>query len=91
MRFHLRRLKAIAAESGRHLTWRQISEETGIRQDALLKMANNQVRSIRPVYVDALCTYFGVSTGELLSADETHLPLDLDLRPDRRGKPVRRR
>ena len=86
MRFHLRTLKARAGESGRPVTWQDIAEGTGISRSTLLKMADNQVRAIRPKYVDALCAFFDVEIGELMTAERIVLPLDLDLRPDRRGK-----
>ena len=86
MHFHLRTLKARASESGRPVTWQDIVEETGISRATLLMIAGNKVRAIRPQYIDALCTFFDVEAGELISAERVDLPLQLDLRPDRRGK-----
>lgn len=86
MRFHLHSLKGKATESGRRITWQDIADGTGIRKPTLLNIANGRSRTIRPEYIDALCAYFEVPVGDLLSADEIDLPLELNLRPDRRGK-----
>lgn len=88
MRFHIRSLKARAAETGRSLTWQEVADGTGISKLTLLKLANNTARVIRPQYVDALCTFFGVGVDELISTEEVPLPLRLELRPDRYGKKV---
>lgn len=88
MRFHIQTLKARSADAGQRLTWQDIAESTGIRKPTLLSIANNRARAIRPEYVDALCTFFGVTTGELMSADQIDLPLNLNLRPDRRGRRI---
>lgn len=91
MRFHIYSLKAKATESGRRLTWQQIADGTGIRKVMLFKIARNEARVIRPEYIDALCTFFGVTIDELFTADSVDLPLNLDIRPDRKGKRIPRR
>lgn len=86
MQFHIRTLKARSAEQGRRLTWQDIAQGTGIRRPTLLNLADGKARAIKPDYVDALCTFFGVTAGDLITANEVSLPLTLNLRPDRRGK-----
>lgn len=88
MRFHIHSLKARAAEQGKRLTWDDIAEGTGIRKPMLFQIANGKARAIRPQYIDALCSFFRVGVEELMSADTVDLPIDLNLRPDRRGKRV---
>lgn len=91
MRFHIYTLKARASEKGRRLTWDQLAEATGIRKSMLFRIARNQARMVRPEYIDALCTFFGVAVDELLTAESIDLPLNLDIRPDRKGKLIRPR
>jgi len=88
MRFHLHTLKARGAERGQPITWRDIASGTGIRMAVLLKIAKGEPRTIRPEYLDALCSYFGVGAGELMTPDEVELPLRMNLRPDRKGKKI---
>jgi hypothetical protein len=90
MLFHIHSLKARATEAGRPVTWQQIADGTGIRRPTLFKIAGNEARVIRPEYIDALCTFFGVTTGELMTAESVKVPLELAIRPDRRGKPIGR-
>jgi DNA-binding Xre family transcriptional regulator len=91
MRFHIHILKAKATEAGRRLTWQEIADGTGIRKPMLFRIAQNQARTIRPEYIDALCTFFGVTTNELITAEPIDLPLNLGIRPDRKGKLIRSR
>jgi DNA-binding Xre family transcriptional regulator len=88
MRFHLHTIKSKTAESGHRLTWQQIADATGIRESTLRSLANNRARTIRPEYVDALCTFLGVTAAELITAERVTLPLEMNLRPDRHGKQI---
>jgi DNA-binding Xre family transcriptional regulator len=91
MLFRIYTLKAKATEAGRRLTWQQIADGTGIRKPTLFRLARSESRTIRPEYIDALCTFFGVTPGELMTADMVKLPLNLGIRPDRKGKLIRQR
>jgi len=70
------------------MTWQDIANGTGIHIPVLLRIAKGQARTIRPEYLDALCSYFEVGAGELMTPDEVELPLRMNLRPDRKGKKI---
>lgn len=88
MRTRIDELKGRMADDGRRVTWEEMSAATGIRMATLLEISKGRLKQWRPEYIDALCAYFGVEVGDLLIADPVALPLELNLRPDRRGKRV---
>lgn len=88
MRTRINELKGRMADRGKRATWEEISQATGIRMATLLEISRGRLKQWRPEYIDALCAYFGVEVGDLLIADPVDLPLELNLRPDRRGKKV---
>ena len=68
LRFHLiRRLRDLEETEGRKITWKEVSERTGISPSVLSSLA-----SVRPGiatnsrYVEALCRFLRCQPGELL-------------------------
>jgi DNA-binding Xre family transcriptional regulator len=86
MQIRIGELKTRARREGRRLTWEDIEQATGIRQPTLISMNNGTAKQIRPKYLDALCKFFGVGVAELLEPEDVTLPLQLNIRPDRRGE-----
>jgi DNA-binding Xre family transcriptional regulator len=84
MVFHLHTLRAREAERGNTLSWDDIAERTGIRRATLIAMANHEAKQVRPEYLDALCAFFRVGVNELMTPEPVALPLELNIRPDRR-------
>lgn len=79
LRFRIARLLRERAEAeGRVISWREVSEATGISVPVLSSLASP--RGSPPTntrYVDALCRYFRVAPGEML---ELYPPLDQEPR-----------
>lgn len=88
MYIKLLELRARRGANGRPLSLKAVSEGTGIDQRTLENISSNKVKMWRPEYFDALATFFECSPDELIGLETVELPLDLVLRPDRRGKPV---
>lgn len=88
MKTHLNELKGRNADRKHPSTWDDIAAATGIRKATLISIGKGNARTLRPEYIDALCTYFGVAVDQLITADSVKLPLQLDIRPDRQGKQV---
>ena len=86
MQIKIGELKARASRAGNRLTWEEIETATGIRQPTLIAMNNGTAKQIRPEHLDALCKFFEVELKELLEAEDVKLPLQLNVRPDRRKK-----
>ena len=84
MRINLNRLIGERADSGRHESWIEIAEKTGIRRATLYSISRGEIKEFRPEHIDALCKYFAVTAGELIEAEDISLPIELNLRPDRR-------
>jgi DNA-binding Xre family transcriptional regulator len=68
LRFHLvRRLRDLEEAEGRKITWKEVSERTGISTSVLSTLA-----SVRPKivtnsrYIEALCRFLHCQPGELL-------------------------
>lgn len=59
----------------RSISWAEISRETGIRHGTLIAMANNEAKRIAPDHLSALCVYFGVDIGDVLTPTDVSLPL----------------
>ena len=59
----------------RSISWAEVSRETGIRHNTLLNMANNEAKRIAPEHLSALCVYFGVGIGDVLTPADVALPL----------------
>jgi len=53
-------------DEGRRVTYRQISEATGISTNSITKIATNQFEMIGRSTMERLCAYFQVGLGELL-------------------------
>jgi DNA-binding Xre family transcriptional regulator len=75
LRFNLvRRLRDMEEATGRKITWKEVSEKTGISVSVLSSLA-----SLRPGIatntrtIEALCRYLRCQPGELI---ELHPPLD---------------
>lgn len=90
MQIRLLELRARQGEGGRPLSLRTVSAGTGIDLRTLENISAGNVKMLRVEYIDALCKFFACAVGDLLLAEEIELPLDLVIRPDRRGKPVRK-
>lgn len=76
MQFKIAELKAAKARAEeRRITWQEIEEATGIRNNMLISMNNGSARQVRPEYVDALCKYFAVPLERLCTLDDVELPL----------------
>lgn len=88
MKTRINELKGRLADQSLRQTWDDISAATGIRKATLLAISKGKLKQWRPEYIDALCAYFNISVGDLLTAESVNLPLHLDLRPDRAGKKV---
>lgn len=86
MQIRIRELKTELRRRGLRLTWADIESGTGIRNTTLFAMDNGTAKTIRPEYLDALCQYFDVGIEELLKPESVDLPLDLNIRPDRKGR-----
>lgn len=86
MQIKIGELKVRANRSGNRLTWEDIETATGIRQPTLISMNNGTVKQIRPEYLDALCKFFEVEVQDLLEVEDVELPLQLNVRPDKRRK-----
>lgn len=91
MRLRINELRGRMADQGRSVSLQEIEDATGISRKALTEISKGRVRRLIPEYVDALCAYFEVEAGELIEADPVDLPLDLNIRPDRRGARVGQR
>lgn len=89
MQIRLLEVRAQHGEGGRPLSLRAVSEGTGIDLRTLENISAGNIKTLRLEYVDALCKFLRCTTGDLLTVEDIDLPLDLNLRPDRRGKPVR--
>lgn len=79
LRFNLvRRLRDMEEAAGRQITWKEVSEKTGISVSVLSSLA-----SLRPGIttntrtIEALCRYLRCQPGDLL---ELHPPLDAEPR-----------
>lgn len=88
MIIRLNALRGELADRGRKISLDELAEATGIDKKTLIRLGKGRVKSLRPEYIDALCAYFDVGTGELLEAEPIDLPLRLNIRPDRAGKRV---
>ena len=76
MQFKLAELKAEKARAEeRRITWAEIEDATGVRNNMLISMNNGSARQVRPEYIDALCKYFGVALEQLCALDDVDLPL----------------
>lgn len=84
MRINLNRLIGERADGGRHESWIEIAEKTGIRRATLYSISRGEIKEFRPEHIDALCKYFEVTAGELIEAEDIAIPIELNLRPDRR-------
>jgi DNA-binding Xre family transcriptional regulator len=85
MRIRLNELRGRMADRGTPVSLQDIENATGISRNTLTEISKGRVRRLIPEYIDALCLFFGVDTGELLEAESVKLPLRLNIRPDRRG------
>lgn len=89
-------LGRIGNEKGKTPSLQEVSEATGMSRVLLTDIRKNQARMLRPEHLDALAAYISEQLGEpisesdLISFEPIALPLDLNLRPDRQGKQVRR-
>jgi len=88
MLLRLNEIRGRMADQGRSLSLQMIAEGTGISRQTLTEMCKGRLKTYRPEYVDALCAFLGVSAGELVQAEPIRLPLQLRIRPDRRGARV---
>lgn len=88
MRLRINELRGRMADRGQSVSLQDIEDATGISRKALTEISKGRIRRLIPEYVDALCVYFGVDAGDLVEADPVDLPLDLNIRPDRRGRRV---
>ena len=84
MQIKIGELKVRASRGGERLTWEEIEAATGIRRPTLLAMNNGTAKQVRPEHLDALCRFFKVSVEELLEAEFVELPLQLNIRPDKK-------
>jgi DNA-binding Xre family transcriptional regulator len=84
MQIKIGELKARAQRAVGRFTWEDIETATGIRRATLTAMNNGTAKQVRPEHLDALCKLFRVSIAELLEAEDVELPLQLNVRPDRR-------
>lgn len=91
MILRLNEIKGRMADRGEHHTLDQIATGTGINRRVLADISSGNCATIRLDYIDALCTYFGVTAGELIQAEPVTLPLALNIRPDRHGAKVGQR
>lgn len=91
MRLRINELRGRMADRGQSVSLQDIEDATGISRKALTEISKGRIRRLIPEYVDALCAYFDVEAGELVEADPVDLPLDLNIRPDRRGARVGQR
>lgn len=68
------RLKELIAEKefqeGRNITLEEISQKSGIHRVTLSRISNKKGYVTTTEILDKLCTYFGVTTGEVAE----HLP-----------------
>lgn len=91
MLINLNQLRGKLEDRGQGVSLEDIAEATGISRNTLTEISKGRMKILRPEYIDALCTYFGVQVGELLEAEAIDLPINLVLRPDRRGARVGQR
>ncbi len=80
MRMNLDRLKSnMEIEIGKVVSWREVSEATGIRAQTIsaLKSMDKAKRpaTVRCDYIDALCTYFSCTARELIQVSKVDLPI----------------
>lgn len=80
MRINLNRIMGERADTGQRESWIELSEKTGIRRATLYAISRGELKQLRPEHIDALCTHFGVSAGELIEAERVKLPIELNLR-----------
>lgn len=69
-------------------TLADVAAGTGIDLRTLESMSAQALKMYRREYIDAICAYFECTPDEAIGIDEVSLPLDLVLRPDRRGRKV---
>lgn len=74
----------IFRKTGNKITGAELSESVGISLPTLISLNSGRYKTIKPEYVDALCTYFDCKIEELLEIEPVQLPLQLNLRPDKR-------
>ena len=64
------RLKILLAEKelaeGRRITYRDLSEETGVSTSIIYNYFNQNVKNYNSETLATFCDYFGVSVGEIL-------------------------
>lgn len=89
MKIRLLEVRAQRGEGGRPLSLRAVSVGTGIDLRTLENISAGNIKTLRLEYIDALCKFLRCTAGDLLMAEDVDLPLELNLRPDRHGKPVR--
>jgi putative transcriptional regulator len=67
IRSKLKRLRVDKEEAtGRKLTYKVISEETGLSEGVLVRLMNSNFERVETPTLNTLCRYFGVGIGELL-------------------------
>ncbi|MFN8493112.1 MAG: helix-turn-helix transcriptional regulator [Caldilineaceae bacterium] len=88
MIIHLKELQGRFADQGKPSSLKDISDATGIDRVTLENFSAGKLKRWRPEYLDALCSYFDCQIGDLATEEKLQLPLNLVLRPDRRGKRV---
>lgn len=59
-----------AADLGRSVTLEEVAENTGITVAALSRLENNKNERIDFETIQKLCTFYGVSVGDLLTIEE---------------------
>lgn len=84
MQIRIGELKARASRGHTRLTWDDIETATGIRKQSLIAMNNGSAKQIRPEHLDALGKFFEVGVNDLLEFEDVTLPLQINVRPDRR-------
>lgn len=97
MRIRLNEYKGRAADHGKRVSNEDVAVGTGISLRTVERISAGQMTEIRGEYIDAISTYFAelfdvdVSEIDLVVPDPVDLPLDLNIRPDRRGARVGQR
>jgi DNA-binding Xre family transcriptional regulator len=96
LRFRLPELRRERENSsGKRLTWREVSAETGIARQSLANMASQtQLCVTNTAHVEAVCRFFGCTADELIQFEpplDTEVSCHIDsLYPNRRTAGTRK-
>lgn len=85
MYIKLGELRGRRADKGLPSTMEAVALGTGIDLRTLENIAAQKLKMYRREYIDAICTFFECTPSDAIAVEPVVLPLNLVIRPDRRG------